>query len=77
MRKFVPVQYIYEEDAEEICVNPNVIAYTKIAETIGESFSKEYPWTVSTTLINLEVIDYYFKTKEEAKIFNKKIGDII
>lgn len=77
MREFVPVQYIYEEDAEDIHVNPNVIAYTKTTKTVGDNFSKEFPWTVTTTLTNLEEVDYYFKTREEARLFVRKVGAVV
>ncbi len=75
MREFVPIDF-YDEDAEYVHVNPNIIVNTKLSKTVGETLSKEFPWTVATLLINLEEIDYYFKTKEEAKVFVRKISGI-
>lgn len=75
MREFVPVDF-YEEDSEFVHVNPNVIAYLGLKKTIGDGFSEELPWTVESYLINHEVDAYYFKTKEEAKLFIKKVGGI-
>ncbi len=74
---FVPID-LYEEDFEFVHVNPNIIVYAGIRNTEGaEAFIKEFPSTVVTYLINHEEINYYFKTKEEAKVFIKKVGGLI
>lgn len=75
MRPFVPIDF-YEEDAEFVHANPNVISFLKIVPTTGQSFSKAFPFTVECYQINHEVVEYYFKTREEAKVFIKKVGGI-
>jgi hypothetical protein len=76
LEQFVPIDF-YDEDIDFVHVNPNIIVNLGIKPTEGtDNFMKAYPFTVTTLLVNLEEVDYYFRTREEAKVFIKKIGGI-
>ncbi len=71
---FVPVD-VYNQDSEYLHVNPTIIFSVRIEDTIGIEASS-FPHTVVVTLINLEEVDYTFRTKEEAKAFVRAVGDL-
>jgi len=76
-KPWTPVDYL-EEGGEFIHVNPNLIANVKIIPTVG-NFFKEFPFTVETLILSftgLEVVEYLFKTKPEAKEFIRKLGGV-